>query len=195
MFFAEPVNPPWNFPPEGHFASLHVALQFPPVRIMEFCVGIMAGKLFLFRRIRSSTAIEFLTLFLLLIFYHTAESMRSWLASAGFSHWGIWYNQCGGACFFAFMIYVFAHQQGLISSALQLRPLVFMGKISFVTYLLHVPILALVIKSGIMDITPKPVYMVAGIATVYTASWLGWRFVEMPAQTFIKKFRWERARW
>lgn len=39
-----------------------------------------------------------------------------------------------------------------------------------------------------MDVAPAPVYRVVGIAAVYAASWLAWKFVEVPAQSFINRF-------
>lgn len=163
----KPVGPPWIFPHEGDFFSLHLCLQFPIMRVLEFCVGIYAGRIFinfesnldlLHNKIYS--ILEIFSILLILFFAVTGESIRSIGEKAGFSHFAIFYNQCGGMIFFAFMILVFACQRGILSKLLMNSFFISLGSISFCTYMIHVPIFSFMIKIGIMNL---PQYLAATI--------------------------------
>ena len=61
----------------------------------------------------------------------------------------IWFANCGGAIAFAFLILTFSLERGLISKALRIRPLVYLGEISFALYMVHQIVLRL------MDMYPQ----------------------------------------
>ena len=182
-----PVGPPWPSPPYGEFFSLHVALQFPFVRLLEFCLGIVAAKLFIRRPIKTSTALEVAALGLVLLFGLSAEPLRECIASAGWSHAAIWFNQCGGMLFFAFAIFIFAHEQGRISRILTSRFLVLLGDISFSTYMFHSIVLTCVSKSGLIGTQPTVLIVLGYLAVIYSVSWLSYTFVELPSKRMIEK--------
>lgn len=136
-----PVRPGMVFPPEGQFFTLHAALQFPLVRLPEFCCGILAFKIYQRVHIKSSTLLEILAVLLVFAFSYNAEAIRIFFDNVGYTHIGIWINQCGGMLFFAFAILIFSYQAGLISNLLKNKILVYLGNISYATYMIHVVII------------------------------------------------------
>lgn len=183
---APPVNPPWPTPPPGQFWSLHVALQFPIVRLMEFCTGVAAARLFMTRRFHTTTWMEAIALLAVVAFAWWSEPLRVVLSQAGWSHVGVWASQSAGMLFFAVAIVVFAHQAGAISRVLQSRALVLLGDISFSTFMLHYIVLMAFLKTGWAG-TVSPYLLGAGyLAVVYVASYFSWRFLEKPAKRWIE---------
>jgi peptidoglycan/LPS O-acetylase OafA/YrhL len=189
---APPVNPPWPTPAPREFWSLHAALQFPLVRLLEFCVGVAAAKWFMVRRLRSNTALEVIALLAVVAFAWWSEPLRAALSSAGWSHVGVWASQSGGMLVFAFAIFVFAHQAGALSRVLQVRALVLLGEISFSTYMLHYVVLMVFVRAGVSGVLSPLALAGAYLATTYVVSYLSWRFVEKPSKRFIEGGRWVR---
>ena len=113
---------------------------------------------------------------------------------------------------FAFAINVFAHERGLVSDMLRLKPFLWLGTLSYSIYLTHIFVQSRMINAGgLVDrlfhtalIGPMAFHgdAVIGFATpslaiggaittvmicfTLCASWLTWRFVEMPS---LARFR------
>ncbi len=87
------------------------------------------------------------------------------------------------ACCFA--VLATAMQRGVLASLFSLRPLQFLGEISYSTYMVHYFIKDwvnfLLVRSSAPDLLPSAVYLVATLAT---SMWL-FRFVEVPCRRFL----------
>lgn len=184
--FAPPVNPPWPTPPVGTFWSLHAALQFPLVRLLEFCAGVAAARIFMTRHFATNTLMEATSVAAIIAFAWWSEPLRVVLSHAGWSHVGIWASQAGGMLVFAAAILIFAHQAGAISRLLQSRALVRLGDISFSTYMVHYIVLLAFLKGGWMGSVPPYVRAAGYLAVVYVTSYLSWRFIEKPSKRWIE---------
>jgi peptidoglycan/LPS O-acetylase OafA/YrhL len=67
---------------------------------------------------------------------------------------------------------------------LSIRPLVFVGLISYSVYLWHWPLITLARMGGIQGVTDKGLIQKASILAVsLLCGWLSWRFVELPFRT------------
>ncbi|WP_207848103.1 MULTISPECIES: acyltransferase [unclassified Pseudomonas] len=165
----------------------------PLTRLSEFMLGIAAYQIYLktFKESQTSTAL-FSGLELIAVLF------------AGFAMWApnlhlfsnlpgklntpvtIWSINCGGALAFAFLIVVLAQQRGIISKVLQIRPLVYLGEISFALYMVH----QIVIR--VFDMYP---FLTAGFSAVGTfaayyatsivASAMAHGVIEKPTQKLI----------
>lgn len=81
-------------------------------------------------------------------------------------------------------IILFAQQGTVVARLLSLRPIVFIGLISYSAYLWHQPIFAFAqIKLGVIS----PILTTGLIATTFIFSILSWRFVEQPVRNIGKR--------
>jgi peptidoglycan/LPS O-acetylase OafA/YrhL len=174
----------WDFPigsvPIWNFSASHFLLQHPVMRILEFMVGMAAGKLFLAHRIKSNTAWESLSLFVVFGAALMLSPLFAALSSIGLRHTAVWVSQAGGMAAFAAAIYVFAHQQGSISRALQWRPLVLLGEVSFCTYMIHQIVFKVASSAGWGAEMAVPALVI-----VYPASFALWSIVEVPGRRLV----------
>ncbi|WP_354345513.1 acyltransferase family protein [Phyllobacterium ifriqiyense] len=177
--FAKEIWPPVT-PPMGQFYSAYVVLQFPMMRLLEFCVGMVAGRIFVARKIGTNTSHELAVISLAMVFAIFSQPIRTVLSDHGFSHTGLWVSQSSGAVIFAALIYVFAHERGWISCALKARPLVFLGEISFSTYMLH-QIVSRYLAT--YDLNSIPLYL----GVTYAGSYLLWMVIEKPGKRGLEK--------
>ncbi len=78
----------------------------------------------------------------------------------------------------AAVIYACHHRTTLVGQALSVRPMVWVGLISYSLYLWHWPILAF----GRVWLTPELSHttIAAFVAISFGAAWLSWRFIELP---------------
>lgn len=76
------------------------------------------------------------------------------------------------------LIIAFAFSQTVVGRLLSLRPIVFIGLISYSAYLWHQPIFAFA-RVYSLDTNPKEVPWLLCIASIFLG-WLSWRFVERP---------------
>ena len=82
-------------------------------------------------------------------------------------------------------------QANPISWVLRLRPVVFIGLISYSLYLWHWPVLVFLRVRGIeLDAAGFAAYLGA----IVMASWLSWRYVEMPARA-LQEMRFKASAW
>jgi len=180
-YVAAPILPFLPVPPVGNFWSVHFVLQFPVMRLLEFATGVAFGKLFLSKRIETTTTMEALCVLAIVVFALFLEPVRDWIVSLGWSHVAMWFDQSGGMLIFAVAIYVFAHQGGWISKMLQSRGLVLLGEISFSTYMLHQIVINYLMQFG-FDRTPV---ILLAIPLIYGGSYLLWQYVEKPGRRLI----------
>lgn len=180
----DPGFPAWKAP--GTIWTLHVALQFPFMRLAEFCIGIVAAQHFKTRRMsKPSSMLEALVVFLVICFGLISKPIYETLGGLGLPHIGIWLSQSGGMFIFAFAIYVFAHEAGRISAALKNPVLVFLGEISFATYMVH--FLAITVVSEFLSGNSLNPYLVGALflLATYVLSAVAFKLVERPGRKLL----------
>lgn len=170
---------------QGDFSPLHFVMQHPIMRVLEFAVGVGFGRLFVSRRIRSGTGLEVAVLLAVILFGVLCQPSRTLVSSLGWPHAARWYWQSGGMLVFAAAIYVFAHEQGAISRALQWRGLVRLGDISFCTYMFHPIVYKYAITQKWTESLGYAWTTVIVIAIIYCGSYVLWRLVEKPCRDWI----------
>lgn len=169
-----------------HLSPTHFVLQHPIMRVLEFAVGVAAGRHFTRRRLDlpHATAFEVAALCAVVLFAVASSFFPS-------SSTGRWLGQSGGMLIFAAAIYIIANQKGAVSRTLAFRPLVILGEISFSTYMLH----QIVIRYAVAHQWPATLGSVwtpiAVITIVYGGSYALWRIVEEPSREFIVGY-WSR---
>ena len=163
----------------------------PLSRLLEFIVGMVAAQLFQTRKYmtakRLGTALEFGMLLLCVL-----NVIASWYAVGVvddiFPGAPIvqWIAHSSSLFSFAALFYVMAHGRGRISALLQLRPLVFLGEISFSMYLVH-QILILYFSSNKSSFARLggPLDLVVFFGVLILLSYLMWRCIELPARAVL----------
>lgn len=167
----------WGFDPK------YMTLQFPPVRCFEFATGVLGGRWFNSRRLDLSkmqgSLLEVATILAVFLYASNSMLVGDFFKNYGLPNFGYWYSQAGGMIFFAAMILVFANGQGMISSALSWRPLVFLGEISFSTYMVHLLVLKLTIRFDVVSWLGKPAAIILALSIIYTLSYVLRALVEV----------------
>ena len=88
--------------------------------------------------------------------------------------------------FFTFAILIFSKQAGCISRILQHKYLVYLGNISYTTYMIHVIVINFFIKHNMGQYSlPTAIFC---ILVIYASSVLLYTFVEVPAKKVLKSF-------
>lgn len=98
----------------------------------------------------------------------------------------IWLSNCGAASAFSLLIAVFALEKGALSRFIRIRPLVYLGEISFALYMVHQLVLRFMEDHGYMardypTLVKAMIYWLASIAVAVTAHHL----IERPVQKLI----------
>jgi peptidoglycan/LPS O-acetylase OafA/YrhL len=172
-----PPNDPWSF------SWRSFVLQNPLARFAEFATGVATGHMFLTTpgRIRSFTTATMLEAFAILVVLLFALSSPKHPKGVFLT----WYSQSGGMVCFAGLIACFACSSGWFSQVLSHRYFVFLGEISFATYMIHQIVIRCAIAYGI----PARFGQVGAIAfvvvVIYVASFVLWRFCEVPARSAL----------
>ncbi|MDP9837914.1 peptidoglycan/LPS O-acetylase OafA/YrhL [Neorhizobium huautlense] len=171
----------WSFSPSN------LVLQHPVMRLLEFLVGIATCRLYLSSRndVPFATIAEAGALISILLFGISSNGIAAELTRYGWRHVGMWISQTGGMLLFAVTIFIFAHQRGRISVLLKHRTIVWLGEISFCTYMAHQIIIRLFVKYSVSDRLGWIPASVLVLATVYAASHILWRYWELPARLRI----------
>lgn len=169
------------------FWHVHAILQHPAVRVVEFAVGVAAGRVFNAGvRVKGhATFFEFAAVVAVGFYAATSVAVQGAIAGAGYEKIGLWYSQSGGLLVFAFAIFVFAQNAGLISRVLSIRALVLLGEISFSTYMLHQLLIRAALKQDWVSYLGRPATIVVVLVLIYVGSWLLWRFIEVPCRKAI----------
>lgn len=169
---------------------------WPPSRLLEFVLGMVAGKAFLnygdkFGRMDRQTAIGAAGIFVMLfgaVAVPAAGRLITTITSFDLALVS-WLLVSGAAPFFAAGLFLIASTNGKISDALSWRPLILLGEISFSIYLVHqIIIRALIEHPSWLASWPAIVKMLAYWALTLTLSYLLWRFIEKPCQRALMSF-------
>jgi len=149
----------------------------PVVRLPEFMIGMLAGKLFLSGADQQKTATPLfltgLSAFACVVVF--ANKIPNPVISAGLL-----------SPAFAAIIYGAAHQPRW-ASFLTNRWLVLLGDASYSLYLLHSLVITRVFDQ--LPLFPRAVRVAASLAGAMLASWLAYRFVEEPARRLLRPKR------
>jgi peptidoglycan/LPS O-acetylase OafA/YrhL len=174
--------------PIWHFSPGHFIVQNPVMRVLEFAVGVGFGRLFLTTRIHTGTRLEVLAVAAVLLFGTLAGRGNAVLTSIGLPHAGFWFSQSGGMLIFAAAIYVFAHEEGVLSRVLRWRGLVLLGEISFCTYMLHQIVQKYAVAQRWPETHGAALTTLYALLLTYGGSYLLWRLVEKPCRAWILSF-------
>jgi|CeladaMinimDraft_18_1061708.scaffolds.fasta_scaffold02042_2 peptidoglycan/LPS O-acetylase OafA/YrhL len=151
----------------------------PFFRILDFLLGCSVAFIFLLKPLGKKstafyTAIEFLSIVLMVFVYINVSHVP------GSMTYGVVFIP-----FIAFMIFVFAHEKGLLSKLLQTKTLVYLGEVSFSFYMIH----QLVFRYfwGKLHLSPP---LLIGYFSVFTitiiSSCLVYSYFEKPLRDFIR---------
>jgi peptidoglycan/LPS O-acetylase OafA/YrhL len=86
---------------------------------------------------------------------------------------------------FALLIVAVALQTGLIARLLSFSPLIVLGEISYVVYLVHQTVIY-VIEKSLPSRVPAWLSFIVFLAATLALSWTIWRYVEMPCRKWIR---------
>lgn len=156
----------------------------PLVRLPDFIMGVLLGMIFIqlkdgaitqkvFNKVRSWTVLELAVIASLVVGVIIGTIMPQSLRFA------IWLMP-----FWVVLIIVFSQQKGVVSKALQWKPLIFLGEASFSFYMVHQLIIRYVAELGLSKI---PVAIISLVIAV-TASSLIYLYFEEPSRIRLKKF-------
>lgn len=174
----------WAFSPQSFMQ------QNPAIRFVEFVAGVLAGRCWLAGyRLRlsvpSMTMLETGAVALVLAFALTAMPTRGALGFNG-QQFGLWYSQSGGLLWFSLLIFVFAHEGGLVSRALRNPLLVRLGEVSFSLYMVHLLVIMWASREGWKASMGAPLAILAvGVSSLFCAFVL-WHLIEVPARRLIQ---------
>ena len=155
-----------------HHADVWTTFIFPPVRLVDFVVGMLLGLAFLrgYRLTRAATVFESTALCAV-----AAAILAIPFVPAGWQY-SLWMLP-----FWAALIAIFAHRRGAISGLLS-RPLfVRLGEISYAFYLVHLTVLILAEHT-----VPAAFVTVAGLGGSLVAAWVLHSRVERPLRAVIR---------
>jgi peptidoglycan/LPS O-acetylase OafA/YrhL len=192
LTFASMANLPVRQWGEPGLSGRLVGLTFPPVRLLEFVLGVAAAKLCLaYPPVRlsllASTLLELLAVCALAvsIFYINPILMSYFEGVATIK----WIHQSGSCLGFALLIYLFACFRGAISYIISSRIFIFLGEISFSIYMTHVLVLQLFVRSLPYSIRDAgPITCLIYFVIVLLVSALTWAFVERPLRAVIVEY-------
>lgn len=163
-------------------ASL-ILLQFPGARLLDFVIGMCAGLAFLTRgddlpeKRWGWTVAELVTIALCVLEMRLAH--RAWAGPVG---WSVMAS--GMALPAALMIFVLGCDRGYIAMALSAKPFVFLGKISYAIYLLHVPLIT-VVYFHFRETIPLPFQFTVYLMLLFAVPALTYILIEQPVRRAI----------
>ncbi len=96
--------------------------------------------------------------------------------------WVLWAPHVLGALFFAPLILSVSIGAGLVTKALSVKPLVFLGEISFATYLVHQPLQTWLLRNGFNGLEWLPLF----VGCIFIASCVAYLGIERPAQKWLR---------
>jgi peptidoglycan/LPS O-acetylase OafA/YrhL len=159
--------------PESALRSL-IATQLPGY-LAHFAAGILCGRAWLLARPRPATRVRdaMLALVALACAAGLWAVLRFGLAPLGEFSWLVHPLLLGGA-----MAAAVSARPSWSDAVLATKPLAWVGRVSYSTYLYHMPLVLLMGKllPGFGGWAALPAYLAALMAV----SWLSWRFVERP---------------
>jgi peptidoglycan/LPS O-acetylase OafA/YrhL len=160
----------------------------PAVRFFEFILGVCTGSYFRRTQNKSGNGMEIFALLLFLgnlLFCSWLKNILGGFGGEGLRAWIAHSGSCFSACF---LIYVFARGEGIFSRIFSWRPLFILGESSFSLYLLHQMYFS-AFRTRSHPLVDLPIFLQAPIyvSGVLLASYLCWRYFELPAKNWILK--------
>ncbi|MBK7333842.1 MAG: acyltransferase [Betaproteobacteria bacterium] len=172
----------WNWYLLDHF--------FPPARLVEFVLGMVAATGFVSMRDRLPRSVSMATLAEAaalaacaggLAFLHRVPHAGAWVGPGV----GDWLTQVAAAPLFATLLIVLASGRGALSRVLAMRVPVHLGDLGYAVYLMH----GLVLHAAVWPSLTASIGGAASLAAFWIAlvavAHLAWRFVELPARRGI----------
>lgn len=165
----------------------HAVLQFPPSRIFEFALGVMAGRAFAagYRLPGNPTVVELAAIGALVATITLSGYVETWLRTNGAPSFAAWLDQSGCALAFALLILAIGSGRGLIGRLISHPAFELLGKISFATYMVHHIIIGVAAKHGLVALVGRPAAVVVLLVAIYVTSWTVWRWIEEPMRRLI----------
>ena len=159
-------------------AGHDLVYYFPPMHLGQFVVGNIAGLFFL----KNKTAKHNYDLPVLLCVILLVAALKLQLMD---------YHNGGLALLFAVFIYFLAGNTGFITRALNQKPLIFLGEISFAVYVLQAPVFAIVklFCQKILPASGDAALFWLGSFVLIIASAIAHIFIEKPLRNKIKAWR------
>jgi peptidoglycan/LPS O-acetylase OafA/YrhL len=185
----------WLYKPT---ANLRVLAECNPLaRIFEFTIGVSAyAATSRFRLLTRATFIELVCIATAIGFVYFTPNAITFFQ--GYSSLAVlnWLSVSFSAGAFAALIVAFSYERGVISRLLASAPLVYLGEISFATYLVHQPVIFFFAysKPKWFWMLPNPLQICVFIIIVLGLSSLLHHFVEKPCMIFAKKLILPRAK-
>lgn len=135
----------------------------PLMRLFEFATGVGCGFLYLNRQSKTGSQItsqnsdsvyECFAVGILILFFLSAN----WLGMYGVENKTVlpigfwyWFRFCGAAPVFALVVLTFAKTDGLISSFVASRLMVYLGEISYSFYMIHMGVMLILVRQDWVD--------------------------------------------
>lgn len=161
----------------------------PGSYVVQFAAGMLACRLFLRHQwqqsVRAATAIEIAAVAVAVFFFFA----NLWMFLSIERIWPFprallfWLTHAYGFVFLLPLIFVLAIGRGAVSAFMRSRLLIFLGEISFATYMCHLIILMALQRTTL----PDGVALAAYFALVYLASAVLYLSVERPAQRLLRR--------
>lgn len=151
---------------------------FPPMHLGQFVVGNVAGLFFL----NNKAAKRNYDIPVLLCIIALVGVLKLQLLD---------YHNGALAIFFAAFIYFLAGNTGFITKALNQKPLIFLGEISFAVYVLQAPVFAIVklVCQKLLPASGEATLFWLGSGVLVVASAVAHIFIEKPMRNKIKAWR------
>jgi peptidoglycan/LPS O-acetylase OafA/YrhL len=179
--------------PEERFVLNQNGVMYihPLSRLFEFTCGMCLARAWGRREgaaasIAAATALEAGVVAACYVSLACSLSIEAWIANTLGAPLASWFHAAGSLPAWAALVFVMASGRGLLSRALAWRPLVVLGEISFSIYLVH-QILHIAYQSRAHELpaVSDAVAFASYLGLVLLASYVTWRFIEMPARRWI----------
>ena len=182
--------------PSNHLTNYWLMYINPLSRLFEFVLGMTAahlyGKYLIKRDTKPAVALccELLALALVYLMMLKTVKIADYLVRLPYVQEGgrVWLEHCGVPLLsFALLIVVMAWGRGPIARVLRIKPLVFLGEISFSIYLLHRILLEFYWEHFAHEHGPGPIAIY--LAVLLALSFLFWSLIEVPCRQLIVRPR------
>jgi len=175
----------------------------PLSRVFEFVLGMCFGMAYSRTSNRQPsgrgfgpTLKEAIALLLACVSIYASIPFAVAIGTTAIGSGATWFVHSGSCVFFGLMIYVFAFGRGHISRALSIKPLVFLGELSYAIFLAHQIVLRYFAdikkKLHIEALTGWSEYALY-LALMFSIAYILWRFVENPARKLILRLSPKKA--
>ena len=156
-------------------ASHDFIYYFPPMHLNEFLLGNIAGLFFLKNKKTKNYDIPILIVFFILIIVMSFET-------------GLNYHNGLLALVFVPLIVLISLNNGFLTVVSNLKPLVFLGKISYGVYILQLPVYRIVNYTfNTLEIHDESLKFYAFLIILIIASSLSYQFIENPIRNALRK--------